>query len=203
MKHRAASRRPVKPSNRPKTRKAPTSDSSPDHSPAQFDRLKRERDEALEQLAATSELLQIISKSSGELKPVFQIMLKNAIKICQATFGQMFKFSGGAFSAIASYGDAPAFLTEQSHVVTEHPHNPLSRMVISKEPVHVADLRTERAYLERDPRIVAMIEDAGARTLLDVPMLKDGELIGAILVYRKEVRSFTDKQIELGSGLIT
>jgi GAF domain-containing protein len=85
----------------------------------------------------------------------------------------------------------------QSHVVSEHPHNPLSRMVVSKGPVHVADLRTERAYLERDPRIVAMIEDAGARTLLDVPMLKDGDLIGAILVYRKEVRAFTDKQIEL------
>jgi GAF domain-containing protein len=124
-------------------------------------------------------------------------MLRNAITICQATFGMMFKFSDGVFSAIASYGDEPAFLTEQSHVVSKHPHNPLSRMVISKEPVHVADLRTEQAYLDRDPRIVAMVEDAGARTLLDVPMLKDGDLIGAILVYRKEVRAFTDKQIEL------
>jgi two-component system, NtrC family, sensor kinase len=199
MKHRAASRWPVKgqPRNRPKSRKAPTSDSSADHSLEQFDCVKRERDEALEQLAATSELLQIISKSSGELGPVFQVMLRNAITICQATFGMMFKFSGGAFSAIASYGEEPAFLTEQSHVVSEHLHNPLSRMVISKEPVHVADLRTEPAYLDRDPRIVAMIEDAGARTLLDVPLLKDGDLIGAILVYRKEVRSFTDKQIEL------
>jgi GAF domain-containing protein len=153
--------------------------------------------ESLEQQTATSEVLRVISSSPGELRPVFQVMLRNAITICQATFGMMFKFSGGAFSAIASYGEEPAFLTEQSHVVSEHPRNPLSRMVISKEPVHVADLRTEQAYLDRDPRIVAMIEDAGARTLLDVPMLKDGDLIGAILVYRKEVRSFTDKQIEL------
>jgi class 3 adenylate cyclase len=186
---------PVK--DRPNVGKGPTVHASTDHSVEQFDRLKRERDEALEQLAATSELLQIISKSTGELGPVFQVMLRNAIQICQATFGTMFKFSGGAFRALASYGDAPAFLTEQSHMVSEHPDNPLSRMVISTEPVHVADLRAERAYKERDPRIVAMIEDAGARTLLDVPMLKDGELIGAILVYRKEVRSFTDKQIAL------
>jgi two-component system, NtrC family, sensor kinase len=153
--------------------------------------------EALEQQTATSEVLKVISSSPGELEPVFQVMLRNAITICQATFGMMFKFSDGAFSAIASYGDEPAFLTEQSHVVSKHPHSPLSRMVISKEPVHVADLRTEQAYLDRDPRIVAMVEDAGARTLLDVPMLKDGDLIGAILVCRKEVRAFTDKQIEL------
>src|SRR5262245_3403800 len=157
----------------------------------------RELSESLEQQMATSEVLKVISSSPGELGPVFQVMLRNAITICQATFGMMFKFSDGAFSAIASYGDEPAFLTEQSHVVSEHPHNPLSRMVVSKEPVHVADLRTEQAYLDRDPRIVAMVEDAGARTLLDVPMLKDGDSIGAILVYRKEVRAFTDKQIEL------
>src|SRR5262245_59795230 len=157
----------------------------------------RELSESLEQQMATSEVLKVISSSPGELGPVFQVMLRNAITICQATFGMMFKFSDGAFSAIASYGDEPAFLTEQSHAVSEHPHNPLSRMVVSKEPVHVADLRTEQAYLDRDPRIVAMVEDAGARTLLDVPMLKDGDLIGAILVYRKEVRAFTDKQIEL------
>jgi two-component system, NtrC family, sensor kinase len=157
----------------------------------------RDLSESLEQQSATSEVLKVISSSPGELGQVFQVMLRNAITICQATYGQMFKFSDGAFSAIASYGDEPAFLTEQSHVVSEHPHNPLSRMIVSKGPVHVADLRTERAYLERDPRIVAMIEDAGARTLLDVPMLKDGDLIGAILVYRKEVRAFTDKQIEL------
>ena len=129
--------------------------------------------ESLEQQTATTEVLKVISTSSGELEPVFQVMLRNAITICQATFGMMFKFSGGAFSAIASYAEEPTFLTEHSHVVSEHPHNPLSRMVISKEPVHVADLRTERAYLDRDPRIVAMIEDAGARTLLEVPMLKE------------------------------
>jgi two-component system, NtrC family, sensor kinase len=160
-------------------------------------RLLNELRESLDRQTATAEVLKVISSSPGELGPVFQVMLRNAITICQATFGMMFKFSDGAFSAIASYGEEPAFLTEQSHVVSQHPHNPLSRMVISKGPIHVADLRTEQAYLDRDPRIVAMIEDAGARTLLDVPMLKDGDLVGAILVYRKEVRSFTDKQIEL------
>jgi GAF domain-containing protein len=98
--------------------------------------------ESLEQQTATSEVLQVISSSPGKLEPVFQAMLRNAITICQATFGMMFKFSDGAFSAIASYGEEPAFLTEQSHVVSKHPHNPLSRMVISKEPVHVVDLRT-------------------------------------------------------------
>src|SRR5262249_30327696 len=83
------------------------------------------------------------------------------------------------------------------HVLSENPHNPLTRMAASKEAVHIADLTSERVYIERNPRVVRLVESAGARTLLDVPMLKDGGLIGAFVLYRQEGRPFDAKQIEL------
>src|SRR5262245_24413703 len=153
--------------------------------------------ESLEQQTATSEVLKIISSSPGELGPVFNAMLENAVRICEAKFGIMFGFSDGAFHALSSYGDSRGHSIGQPHVLSENPHNPLSRMAAAKQTVHIADLTAEPAYTERNPRVVRLVESAGARTLLDVPMLKDGALIGAFVLYRQEVRSFTDKQIEL------
>jgi GAF domain-containing protein len=153
--------------------------------------------EALEQQTATSEVLKVISSSPGDLKPIFNAMLENAVRICEAKFGIMFSFNDGAFRALSSYGDPGGHSIEQPHVLSEHPHNPLTRMANSKEAVHIADLTAERAYIERNARVVRLVESAGARTLLDVPMLKDGGLIGAFVLYRQEVRPFTDKQIEL------
>jgi GAF domain-containing protein len=152
--------------------------------------------EALEQQTATSEVLQVISSSAGELDPVFQTMLANAVRICSAKFGIMYEFADGTFRALSSLGAPPA-QNQQPHVVSEHPHNPLTRLAENKTVVHVPDLSVDQAYIERNPRIVALVESGGARNLLLVPMLKDGKLLGAIAIYRQEARPFTDKQIDL------
>jgi two-component system NtrC family sensor kinase len=153
--------------------------------------------ESLEQQTATSEVLKVISSSPGELEPVFNTMLENAVRICEAKFGIMFSFNDGEFRALSSFGEAGGHSIGHPHVLSENPHNPLTRMAVAKEIVHIADLTAERAYAERNPRVVRLVESAGARTLLDVPMLKDGGLIGAFVLYRQEVRPFSDKQIEL------
>jgi GAF domain-containing protein len=160
-------------------------------------RLLNELRESLQQQTATSEVLKVISSSPGELEPVFNAMLENAVRICEAKFGIMFGFNDGTFRALSSFGDARGHSIGQPHVLSENPHNPLTRMAATKETVHIADLTAERAYTDRNPRVVRLIESAGARALLDVPMLKDGGLIGAFVLYRQEVRPFTDKQIEL------
>src|SRR6516225_11454006 len=152
---------------------------------------------SLERQTATSEVLQVISSSPGELQPVFQAMLANGVRICEAQFGVMFGFADGVFRALSSLGAPPPPLTQQPHVVSEHPHNPLTRLAENKAVVHIPDLTVDQAYLERNPRIVALVESGGARNLLLVPMLKDDELVGAIAIYRQEVRPFTEKQIEL------
>src|SRR5215475_14303876 len=157
--------------------------------------------EALEQQTATSEVLQVISSSPGGLAPVFQAMLANAVRLCQAKFGNLFLREGDAFRLVAMHGAPAAFAEsyrrEPMIDLREHPHAPLARMAETKAVVHIADLTADQAYIEGDSRIVALVKSAGARTLLNVPMLKEGELIGAIAIYRQEVRPFTDKQIEL------
>jgi signal transduction histidine kinase len=157
----------------------------------------RDLTESLEQQTATSEVLGVISSSPGELEPVFQTMLTNAVRICEGKFGVMFGFANGAFRALSSLGAPPPPLTEQPHVVSEHPHNPLTRLAESKAVVHIPDLTVDQAYIERNPRIVALVESGGAKNLLLVPMLKDDELVGAIAIYRQEARPFTDNQVEL------
>jgi signal transduction histidine kinase len=157
----------------------------------------RELSESLEQQTATAEVLRVISRSPGELEPVFQTMLANAVRICEGKFGVMFGFADGAFRALSSLGVPPPLLIQQPHIVSEHPHNPLTRLAENKTVVHIPDLTVDQAYIERNPRIVALVESGGARNLLLVPMLKDDKLVGAIAIYRQEVRPFTDKQIEL------
>src|SRR5262245_2803521 len=162
-------------------------------------RLLNELRESLQQQTATSEVLQVISSSPGELESVFQAMLGNAVRICEATFGALFRYDSGAFHAAASLGLPPDYAeyVRRAHVSSEHPHNPLTRISRSKEVLHIPDLTADQSYIERNPRIVALVESAGARTLVAVPMLKEDELIGAIVIYRQEVRPFTEKQIEL------
>jgi signal transduction histidine kinase len=155
--------------------------------------------EALEQQTATSEVLQVISSSPGDLQPVFETILANATSICEAKFGNLFLLENEAFRAVAMHGPSRLVEWMQRQPVFElrdHPRVPLARVAINKAVVHVPDFRADQAYIERDPRIVAIVE-AGARSLLAVPMLKEGNLIGAIAIYSTEVRPFADKQIEL------
>jgi len=157
----------------------------------------RELTESLEQQTATSEVLSVISSSPGELEPVFQAMLENAVHLCSAKVGNLFLLDGGdSFRVVARHG-APADFVTGSHVLNEHPHNPLTRMAKTKTVLHIPDITKDQAYIERNPRMVALVESAGARSILFVPMVKEGELVGAIVIYRQEVRPFTDKQIGL------
>ena len=161
---------------------------------------KRELSESLERQTATSEVLSVISRSPGELKPVFQAMLENATRICEAKFGNLFLREGDSFRAVVVHGQ-PAYVEywQRAPVIAmrDHPGSPLDRLTVTKAVVHIPDITTDRTYAERDARIVALVETAGARTFLNVPMLKADELVGAIAMYRQEVRPFTDKQIEL------
>ena len=160
----------------------------------------RELAESLEQQTATSEVLKVISSSPGSLEPVFDAMLENAVRLCEANFGNLFLFDGEAFHTAALHHAAPAYAEARRQAVLVHnlhPEVPLVRMIQGKKVMHVADVRTEKAYIEGDPTFATLVDAAGARTLLLVPMLKDDELIGSIVIYRQEVRPFTEKQVEL------
>jgi len=158
----------------------------------------RELDEAREQQTATSEVLRVISSSPGELAPVFQTMLENATRICEAKFGVMWLCEEGGFRSVALHGPA-AHVEERSRepLIYPGPELPLGRVARTRQMVHIADIRTEQAYIDCLPTFVGLVEAGGARTFLAVPMLKDNELIGAISIYRQEVRPFTDKQVQL------
>jgi signal transduction histidine kinase/CheY-like chemotaxis protein len=159
-----------------------------------------ELSESLEQQTATSEVLRVISSSPGDLKPVFDTMLANATRLCDAKFGVLFLREGDAFRAVAMHGPQPIVEWMQQVPVVDvraHPHVPLARIAQTKQVLNVPDLVAEQGYIERDPRMVALVETAGARSTIAVPMLKEEELIGAIFIYRQEVRPFTDKQIDL------
>jgi GAF domain-containing protein/signal transduction histidine kinase len=159
----------------------------------------RELSESLEQQTATSEILSVISSSPGELEPVFKAMLENATRVCASKFGTMYLREGDAFRTVAMYGAPPAYEEVRMRQPLFHPGagTGLGRTARTKQVVHVADVTAEQAYTERDSMRTTAVEQGGVRTLLSVPMLKENELIGAIAIYRQEVRPFTDKQIEL------
>jgi two-component system, NtrC family, sensor kinase len=163
-------------------------------------RLFNETQEALEQQTATSEVLKVISSSPGELKPVFEAMLANATRICEATFGNLFLREGPILRAVAVHGKKIYADSWQRDPVIDLRDNrgvPLDRLANTKQVTHVPNLQTEPAYINKNVRMTNLVDVAGARTYLAVPMLKDGELVGAIGLYREEVRPFSDKQIEL------
>ena len=158
-----------------------------------------ELSEALEQQTATSEVLRVISSSHGNLEPVFNAMLANATRICDAAYGNLFLRDGSKFRAVAVHSkEKYADLRQNPDIdLREHPIIPLARLAKTGEVIHYPDLRTDESYLAKDPRILELVDVAGARTLMAVPMLKEGAIIGAINVYRQEVRPFSTKQIEL------
>ena len=161
-------------------------------------RLLNELRESLEQQTATSEVLKVISSSPGELQPVFEAMLENATRICGARFGTLGLYDGEAFKYVALHNAPPEFAAIRlGQSIRPHPQSGLAHVARTKQIAHIDDLRTQPPYLEGDPAVVPIVEVAGARTLLIVPMLKEGTLVGTISIYRQEVRPFTDKQIDL------
>jgi signal transduction histidine kinase len=160
-------------------------------------RLLNELRESLEQQTATSEVLRVISSSPGELEPVFQAMLENAVRICEAKFGILFRFEGDVVRPAAMVRVSAEFAEFVRHGVRPNPVTAVGRVASSKQAVHIIDLKAYSGYRERDPMLVAGVELGGIRTLIAVPMLKENAVIGVIGVYRQEVRPFSDKQIAL------
>ena len=158
-----------------------------------------ELSEALERQTATSDVLQVISSSPGELEPVFQAMLANTTRICGAGFGIMWLSDGGGFRSVAFQGISEAALQAFGlpPVTFPDPEIPLGRLARLKQLVHVTDLRNEPAYLNGTQPLKSLVDAGGARSLLMVPLVKERNLIGAITIYRQQVLAFTDKQIEL------
>jgi GAF domain-containing protein len=161
-------------------------------------RLFNETREALEQQTATAEVLKVISASPGELEPVFQAMLANAVHLCEAKFGMLFLYEQNEFRAVGMWNLPPAYRDFLGKTpIRADPKIPMGRVLMTKQPVQVADVFTDPSYAEGYPGMIGVGELGGARTLLQVPLLKDNELVGTIAIYRQEVRPFNDKQIAL------
>ena len=160
-----------------------------------FDELRK----SLDQQTATSEVLLVISSSPGDLEPVFAAMLEKAVSMCDASFGNIYRWQDGALHLVAAHNTPPALAEARRRLpLVPGQHPIIDRMVTTKTASHVIDAATTSEYIERSsPGVIELVELAGVRTTLAVPMVRDNELIGSFTVYRQEVRPFTDKQIEL------
>ena len=165
-----------------------------------LDELRQRTDdlsESLEQQTATSEVLKVISSSPGDLDPVFESILANATRICEAGFGNLWLREGAQFRAASTYGAPAHYWAQLQKQLRPTPGTLVARVIETRQPVQAADMSKSQAYRDGDPVVVASVDIAGTRTLVSVPMLKDDELVGVMAIYRREVRPFTDKQIEL------
>jgi len=164
-------------------------------------RLFNETQEALEQQTATAGILRVISSSPTTVQPVFEAILEHALRLCEASFGYVSTSDGDAFDLAAQQGLAGEALAEALKAFHETripgPQTALGRLRANRQAVHILDVKAEPAYRARDPRRVAIVELAGARTMLAMPLLKEGDVIGAVVIYRREVRAFTEKQMSL------
>ena len=164
-------------------------------------RLLNELRQSLEQQTATSDVLSVIASSPGELQPVFDAMLANATRLCNAKFGTLSLYDGEAFRNVALHNVPPEYADIRlREPFRPHPKAGLAHVARTKQIAHTEDLRTQPPYLEGDPAVVAIADLAGARTIINVPMLKADRLVGTISIFRQEVRPFTDEQIELVSN---
>jgi class 3 adenylate cyclase/putative methionine-R-sulfoxide reductase with GAF domain len=159
--------------------------------------LARERDELLEQRTATAEILRVISSSPGDLQPVFEAILENATRICEAKFGNLWLREGDKFRIVAIYGGSPEYCEYlfAEPLFVPDPQDAINRVVSDRDVVQIDDISKAPSHSMR--MRIATIKIAKARTLVWVPMLKENEVVGIIAIYRQEVRSFSDKQIEL------
>jgi GAF domain-containing protein len=160
--------------------------------------------EALDRQTATSEVLSVISSSPNDLQPVFDKMLENATRLCGAPFGLLSLYDGEVFRSVAAHNVPPTFADfRRSGSQRPHPKSGIAQLLDTRQPVQITDLSATQPYSDRDPLTVAGIELGGIKTLLHIPLLKGGEVIGRIAIYRQEVRPFTDKQIELVQNFAT
>ena len=198
MQRRGRSGQPVKGrrTTRPKARKAPIGHASLASLRDKLDQVTRELGEAYQRETATSEVLKVISSSPGELEPVFNAMLANATRICEAKIGVLYLRDGDGLRFAATHGAPPAYVEARKQRGVA-PDGPVLRAATTKQVVHIADIRELQSYRDRHPSTVVSAELGKFRTVLGVPMLRDDELIGVITLNRQEVRPFTDKQIEL------
>ena len=157
----------------------------------------RDLSESLEQQTATSEVLSVISRSAGDLEPVFQSMLENATRICGAQFGLMNLYDGDSFHTVGFHNVPPEFEAARKLSFRAPPEGDLGQMIQAKKFVHIHDLRTRPLYIQGDPATVQLADLAGVRTILIVPMVKDDEFVGTIGIYRLDVAPFNEKQIAL------
>jgi two-component system, NtrC family, sensor kinase len=166
---------------------------------AEVARLSQELHEALEQQTATSEVLNAISNSTGDLQPVFKAILAHATRICGAKFGMLNVYDGDSFRTLAFHNAPPEYVEARSRFgpFRPHPESALGHVERTRQIAQIDDIRARRPYHERDPAVLALADLPGARTLLIVPMVKENELIGTVGIYRQEVRPFADKQIDL------
>ncbi len=160
-------------------------------------RLLTETREALEQQTATTEVLQVINSSPGDLAPVFEAMLDKAMRLCEAAFGVLWTYDGASLHAGAAYQLPGALADFVRAPHTPGPRSALGRLIRAKDVVHIGNYLADEAYLSGEPMPVATGDLGGARTLLAVPLCKGETLSGAIVAYRQEVRPFSDKQIAL------
>jgi signal transduction histidine kinase len=163
--------------------------------------LKKQLAEALEQQTAASEVLRVISGARGELEPVFRALLDHAIRLCGAKFGLLYLCEGEGLRTGAAHNLPPAFAdVRRQGQFRPIPGGPVSEALKTRRPAQALDLAATRAYAERHPQSVAVVELGGARTSLAVPMLKDEQPIGVIVIFRQDVRAFTDRQVGLLSN---
>jgi signal transduction histidine kinase len=161
-------------------------------------RLTRERDEALAHQTATAEVLQVISRSPGELEPVFEAMLANAVRLCEAKFGDLYLYEGGRLRMVAAHNVPPAYAKARRHLPFHPPPGgTYAEAIRTRRTAQLADFAASQVYAGHHPAAVDAVELGGVRTILVVPLLKDDALIGLIGIFRQEVRPFTDKQITL------
>ena len=161
-------------------------------------RLLDEQREALERQTATAEVLQVINSSPGDLAPVFDAMLEKATRLCEAKFGNLLLYDGQAFTTVADRNLPPAYAQAiGAGPIRPGPNTALGRMIRTRAPVHVTDMLDDIAYAEREPLRTSTVELGEVRSMVAIPLMKEGDLVGAFTIYRREAGGFAENQIAL------